>query len=101
MRQIHRTPQSLLDVQNIWNYVAERNVPAANKLLKEFDARLKLLLQFPQSGIAINDVWLGLRVASVQRYLLFYREIAEGIVLIRVLHSARHWEVLLGETHET
>jgi toxin ParE1/3/4 len=87
---IHRTTASLRDYQVIWDYVALDNVPAADELLRTFDAKLELLSEYPKAGPARPELRRGIRSFPVGDYLLFYRPIHGGIELLRVLHGARN-----------
>jgi toxin ParE1/3/4 len=86
---IRRTPTSRRDYEAIWDYVAERDVAAADDLLRSFDAGLGLLSEHPLAGAARSELRPRLRSYPVGNYLLFYRPMRGGIELIRVLHGAR------------
>jgi plasmid stabilization system protein ParE len=45
-------------------------------------------------GIARFDERPNLRMLPVGHYLILYQEIAEGVEIARVLHSARLWREL-------
>ena len=50
MGVIRRTPTSLRDYGQIWDYVASQNVAAADALLRELDEKVRLLSDFPVPG---------------------------------------------------
>lgn len=89
MGVIRRTPASRRDYGAIWDYVAERNPPAADQLLRTFDQKLALLSEFPGAGQARPEIRAKVRSFPVGEYLLFYRPIPGGIELLRVLHGKR------------
>lgn len=89
-----RTPKSLKDYGDVWEYVARRSsMDAADALLRSFDQTLKLLSDHPGAGPARPDLRKSLRSFPVGSYLLFYRRIRGGVELIRVLHGARDHSV--------
>lgn len=48
-----------------------------------------MLADNPGAGRDRNDIVAGIRSFPVGRYLLFYRMLADGVELVRVLHGAR------------
>jgi len=90
MGLIRRTTASFRDYQVIWDYVARDNVPAADELLRTFDAKLELLSDYPKAGPARPELGARVRSFPVGDYLLFYRPMRGGIELLRVLHGARN-----------
>jgi len=89
MQPILRTRESRRDYDDIWYYIALRDVAAADRLILHFDATLQTLVTAPQIGRKADEFAANLRCFPVGNYLLFYRLIEEGIELIRVLHGAR------------
>jgi toxin ParE1/3/4 len=72
-------------------------VPAADELLRTFDAKLELLSGHPKAGPARPELRARVRSFPVGDYLLFYRPIRGGIELLRVLHGARNLRKSLRE----
>jgi len=89
MARIARSKPARLDTADIWQYIAEDNPIAADKLIELFDKKLKLAAESPGLGRPRDDLMPGLRSIRVSKYLLFYRSVPDGIELIRVLHGAR------------
>jgi len=89
MPRVSRTLESEQDYASIWDYIAPHNPPAADRLLKRFDATLERLAEFPSLGRVRDELAPGLRSYVVGRYVLFYREARNGIELIRVLPGER------------
>lgn len=89
MGLIRRTPATRRDYAQIWHYIPEDNISAADDLLRSFDANLQLLSDFPLAAQARPELRPRLRSFPVGNYLLFYRPIRGGIDLVRVLHGAR------------
>jgi len=86
---VRRTASSRTDYRAIWDYVAQDNPDAADRLLRTFDAKVNFLSDFPHAGRRRPELRPRLRSFSVGKYIIFYRPIRGGMELIRVLHGAR------------
>ena len=95
MPRLLRTPQVEEDLEETWLYVAEDDPTAADGLLDEFEETLQILARHPQLGPARPDIARDLRYFPVRNYLLLYRQIPNGIELVRVIHGARRIQDLL------
>jgi toxin ParE1/3/4 len=84
------------DYRLIWRYIAHDNPDAADRLLRRIDAKLELYATNPRMGTMRENLAPGLRSFPVGNYLAFYRIVAGGIELIRVLHGARDLNTLLN-----
>jgi toxin ParE1/3/4 len=83
------------DLIDIWNYIAQDNLQAADDLLDEIDAKALLLAVNPYLGAARPDIAPELRYSLVGRYLILYRVVTDGIQVVRVVHGARKLSDLL------
>lgn len=95
MPRIVRTRIAREDVLEIWRYIANDNLVAADKLVRQLDEMVKLLAAQPGIGSSQEKYRPGLRCLPVGNYLIFYEPISNGIRVLRVLHGARRWEDLL------
>lgn len=50
MRTVKVAEIAQADLQNVWDYVAENNPAAANKLIKEIVSKFTILSDYPQMG---------------------------------------------------
>jgi len=82
-------PEAQDDLDDIYAYVAERNVPAADRLITGFKKRFRLLATQPFLGQARPDLAADLRSFVVGNYVIFYRPAEEGIDVARIIHAAR------------
>jgi len=89
MPQIRRTRESRRDYDDIWYYIALRDVAAADRLSLHLDATLQTIVTAPQIGRNVEELAPNLRCFPVGNYLIFYRPFSNGIELIRLLHGAR------------
>ena len=90
-----RTARAEEDLIELWLYIAQDNPPAADKLLDSIERAFSRLADYPQLGPARPDLAAELRYFVVGSHLILYREITEGIEIVRVLHGARHLPDLL------
>jgi toxin ParE1/3/4 len=97
MPQVRRRPLAALDVLDIWDYIAEDDVAAADRWVDELDATLRSLATQPMMGRARDELAEGLRSLPYRRYVIFYLPIDDGIDVVRVLHGARDVDAAMGE----
>jgi len=92
MAQVLRRPLAQNDIDDIWNYIASDN--AADNWLNKLDAQFTLLALQPLMGRARDELAAKIRSFPFGRYVIFYLPLANGIDVVRVLHSARDVSVL-------
>lgn len=96
MAQILLTLQADEDLEQIWAYIAQDNVTAADRLTDQFHETFDLLASTPDLGIPQFQYRDNLHCKPVaKRYLVFYEPLDDGIRVLRVLHGARDWPQLL------
>jgi toxin ParE1/3/4 len=88
-RRIVYSPDSRRDYEEIYLYIAADNPAAAERLLRTFDEKLQLALTAPGMGEPHPELGKGIRTLKAGRYIIFYREVPEGIQVVRVIHGAR------------
>ncbi|HEX2135007.1 MAG TPA: type II toxin-antitoxin system RelE/ParE family toxin [Microvirga sp.] len=93
--RVVRSAQAEEDLIGIWVRIALDDQASADRLLDRIDEACSRLAEFPEMGIARDDVRPGLRTFPVRGYLILYRVVAHGIEIVRVLHGARQWQELL------
>lgn len=84
-----RSAQAEEDLIGIWSYVARENPAAADRLLDRIEQRWELTATQPRIGIARDDIGTDIRSIVIGEYLTFYRAIADGIEVMRILHGRR------------
>jgi toxin ParE1/3/4 len=87
-RKIVLSPQARRDLIEIWNYIAEDNESAADKILDRIEDVLRMLKDNPNAGRSRPELAPELRSFPIVNYILFFRPNESGIELVRVL-SAR------------
>jgi len=97
MPEIRRTARAEEDLIDIWVYIAHDNIRAADRVLDEIEDSFFLLAEQPRLGRERPDIAPELRYLPVRRYLILYRDIPEGIEIIRVVHGARDIRSLMDD----
>lgn len=79
------------DLTESYAYLAAQSPSAANRLLDENEATVARLAAFPQLGRLRPELGQGVRSFRLRGFaqILFYRQTADRIVLLRLLHGAR------------
>lgn len=77
------------DLNEIWEYIAQDNLNAAENLVERIEELCQLLAQHPHLGRRREELAAGLRSFPAGSYIIFYQLITDGIEIVRVLHSSR------------
>lgn len=83
--KIVRTPRARRDLIEIWQFIAQDNEQAADKLLDRIENILRMLSDNPKAGRIRPELAAELRSFPIGTYVLFYRPIQNGVELVRVL----------------
>lgn len=92
MRQVKITEAAAEDLRQIWEYIAQYNIEAAHKLIKEFGRKFNTLRDHPHIGRSRDDLLIGLRSLPHGEYQIFYLPIDDRVEIYHVLHSSRDIE---------
>jgi toxin ParE1/3/4 len=88
MPRILKTRQSREDYISIEDYIAPGSPQNAEMIIRLFDEKLAILAANNHIGRPRPELAPNLRSWNVHRFILFYRPIDDGIMLIRVLHAS-------------
>jgi toxin ParE1/3/4 len=102
-KQTRRTELSQLartDLDEIWSYINENNSQAADKLIRDFLQKFRMLAENPNLGRTQDKYFLNLRSFPFKNYIIFYVPTDYGIEIFRVIHSSRNIEGLFDEFFE-
>ena len=92
MKHFRLTSQAQLDLDEIWLFIAEDNIEAADKFHDLLLSKLITLAEQPLIGRLRDELRPNVRGFPVGSYVIFYRDTPEHIEIIRVLHGARDIE---------
>jgi toxin ParE1/3/4 len=78
------------DLDAIWLHVAkDAGVEIADRLISTITGRFPMLAKMPKAGRDADEIEPGVRVFTVERYLIYYRVQRGGISIARVIHGMR------------
>lgn len=83
------------DLEEVADYIGARNPAAAVRQLEMLLDKFAVLGRSPSLGELRKDLPGHPRVFAAGAYVIVYRPTAEGIEVVRVIHSARDLESLL------
>ena len=83
------TPQALTDLENIYNYLYERNPAAAFDVLFGIYAGVQFVTNYPEASLATDDQQVRVKLVRRYQYKIFYRIEKESIQILHVRHTAR------------
>ena len=88
-------PEAELDLVQIWDFIAEDSVEAADKVSGEIVARIKALVFSPYRGHRRRDLTSRpLRFTVVHEYLIAYAPDEKPLWVIAVMHGHRSPRVM-------
>ncbi len=89
MIAIRIRPRARQDLGAIWRYTRDRRgEPQADLYLRQLDAGIQSLSDYPDIGESCDHIRAGYRKLHVNRHLVFCRRSDVQIEVIRVLHQA-------------
>jgi toxin ParE1/3/4 len=78
------------DIQGIWNYIAQSNRAAADRVEQSIHASIEELAEKPNLGHFRDDVAPRIyRFHRVYSYLIIYKVEEDKLTVMRVIHGAR------------
>ena len=105
-RRIQVTPEASNDLDNEFDYLAERNTDAARRFYAAAQETFVSLAEMPGAGVLRdyqNPQLAGMRMRAIQgfrNYLAFYLTTDDSIQILRVLHGARDIERIFSPAED-
>ncbi len=101
MKRFVLTPLAEQDLNEIWEYIGDDSVEAANRVLSKIEAAIYRLTEHPGLGHLREDLADSRhRFYLVYSYLIVFRPGTDPLQVIRVLHAARDVQTILDLTTE-
>ena len=99
MSRCEFAPESRADIQQIYEYVAERSPRNALRLIQRIEERCYLLADYPYLGMARPEFGLTYRSFAVPStgYIIVYRPIEDGVDIHRVYHGSQNFRRLFQQ----
>lgn len=99
MRTVRITPRARKDLVDIVDYIIEQNPKVAVQLIDAIDKSFERLAAVPGMGHRRADVPdLRYRFWNVKPYIIAYRFDDESLTVVRVVHGARNFRKLFGDS---
>ena len=93
--EVYFSSLAVADLAEIRDYIADKNVAAAERLLDAIEATCSRFGNLPQIGRTRDDLLPGIRVFPVEKnYAVFYRIVEGAVEIVRVVHAARDFNRL-------
>jgi len=90
------SPKSRQDLFDIGDYIAKNSPASARRFVSKLMNQCKRIGRAPHGYVGREDLAPGLRMAALDRYVIFFR-VLDGVVRIeRVLHGARNLPAIIG-----
>jgi toxin ParE1/3/4 len=89
MNQFRVSPEAREDLDEIWHYIAQDNLDAADKYVGAIVSRFPTLASMPLMGRERPELAAGLRSFVVGHHVIFYRLFDGGVEVARVLDGVR------------
>lgn len=90
MPQVIFTPEADEDLRRIGVFITEKaNEDLAFAMVLSIVEKCQTLASFPLAGTRRDELLPDLRSFVVDPYVFFYLPLADGIAVLRVLHSAQ------------
>jgi plasmid stabilization system protein ParE len=83
-------PEAALDLDEIWDFIAEDSLDAADKVIAEIPASVAALVVFPNQGHKRPDLTSRpLRFTVLHEYLIAYSPAPTPLWVVAVMHGRR------------
>jgi len=93
-------PRAFADLGEIWDYIAEQNVDAADRVITEVFSALELIASSPHIGARRPELSRRpLRYSVVREYLIAYAPDEDPLLVIAVIHGRRNPRILASILH--
>ena len=83
------SPRAQADIDDIWDYTADRwNEDQAQRYIADIRRAIETVARDPPRGRPCDHIRRGYRKFSVNTHVVFFRAVATGIEVVRVLHQS-------------
>ena len=88
------------DLEELGTFIAKDNTAAASEVVRRLRLSFEQLARMPKLGRIVKKIqtteelrmWLS---PAFHNYLIFYRELPDGVDIVRMLHGARDIQRIL------
>ncbi len=102
--KIKYAPAAVDDMDEIFSYISQDNILAAEMMLEKISGGIARLAELPNMGSVLSDeeytiIHRGYRFIVIHPYLIFYRIIDNTVIIHRILHGRRDYLRKLFDVH--
>jgi toxin ParE1/3/4 len=97
MSKYRFTSTARKELKAIKDYIAAENLQAAFRFVDEVTRKCSILAEFPAMGRLWSDLVPPLRSFPVERHLIFYRPVKDGIQIMRVISGYQDLTAIFPE----
>jgi toxin ParE1/3/4 len=83
------TPKASKQLEAIYNYIADDSLPAAETLVEQIYAAIKVLEVYPECGRSGRIQGTRELVVTNSPYIVFYRIRRDSVHILAIIHGAR------------
>jgi len=88
-------PEAAVDLDDIWDFIAEDNLDGADKVIADILASIDALVPFPNRGHKRPDLTSRpLRFISARGYLIAYAPEEKPLWVVAVMHGRRNPRIM-------
>lgn len=82
------------DLLELWVFVAEDSLEAADRLVDDVLAAARRLAEWPEIGRECPDLLPGIRSFPTGNLVIFYRRREDRVEVVRVVHGRRDLDLI-------
>ena len=91
------SPAACNDIDEIFDYLSQHSLSAAENFLEQLQVKTDFLARNPRVGTPQEHLLSGLKAFPLGNYVLFFRPLADGVEIVRVIHGARDFLALFSK----
>ena len=92
--KVYRSNVAESDLIDIWCRIAVDSPEAADRFIDRIHRKLRILARSPGIGRSREQLGKGVRSFPIGDYLIFYKSVSDGILVVRVLSGYRDIDAL-------
>ena len=91
------SPKARQDLVEIGDFIAKDSRANARRFVAKLMVQCQRIAHAPMGYSSREDLAVGLRMASMGRYVIFFRVLDDVVRIERVLHGARDMPAIFGQ----
>jgi toxin ParE1/3/4 len=90
------SPEAEQDLIDIWSYIAVDSPVNADHYIDKIYNKGVILSENPEIGSERYDLIPEMKYFPVDKYILYYRQIHNGVEIVRILHASRDMNLIFN-----